>query len=123
MKKEWRRLKNSFVFAKNGLFYAISRERNLQIHLMFTCIVVPLALIFEFNLLKWTVLLLTIGIVISIELINTAIETTVDLITDEYHPLAEKAKDIGAAAVFFFSFIAVLIGLLLFLPPIMDTFK
>ena len=64
--------------------------------------------------------MLTIGLVISCELINTAIEATVDLVTEEYHPLAKVAKDTSAAAVFVFAIIAVIVGLIIFLPKIVN---
>ena len=62
------------------------------------------------------------GLVISCELINTAIEATVDLVTEEYHPLAKVAKDTAAAAVFVFAIVAVLVGIIIFGPKIVALF-
>jgi undecaprenol kinase len=123
MKRERNRLFKSFGYAKTGFFHALQHEKNLQIHLLMTCIVIPSAFLLDFDTFKWSILLLTIGIVISLELINTAIERVVDLITTDFHPLAKNAKDVAAAAVFVFTIVAVFIGLLLFLPPIWDIFN
>ena len=62
------------------------------------------------------------GLVISCELINTAIEATVDLVTEEYHPLAKVAKDTAAAAVFVFAIVAVLVGIIIFVPKVIALF-
>jgi undecaprenol kinase len=123
MKREWGRLFKSFHFAMQGLLHAIKNERNLQIHLIISCFVILMAFLLNFGAAKWTILLLTIGIVVSLELVNTAIEATVNLFTKEFHPQAKIAKDVAAAAVFFFSIIAVLIGLFLFIPPILELLK
>ncbi len=64
----------------------------MQYHLAAAAAVIVLALFVPFPLWKWSILLLTIGIVLSLELLNTALENTVDLMTEQYHPLAEKAK-------------------------------
>ena len=64
----------------------------------------------------------TIGAVIALELINTAIEAVVDLVTEEYHPLAKVAKDTSAAAVFVFAIIAIIVGIIIFLPKIIGLF-
>ena len=64
------------------------------------------------------ILSLTIGLVIGFELINTSIEATVDLVTEDYHPLAKVAKDTSAAAVFVFAIAAIVVGLIIFLPKL-----
>ncbi|RKD73031.1 undecaprenol kinase [Sinobaca qinghaiensis] len=90
----------------------------MQYHLAAAAAVIVLALLVPFPLWKWVVLLLTIGMVLSLELLNTALEKTVDLVTEQYHPLAEKAKDAAAAGVFIFTITAVIIGILLFAEPV-----
>ena len=65
----------------------------------------------------WLVLLLGIGGMFSLEIMNTAVERTVDLYTEEFHPLAKRAKDVAAAAVFVYGVFAVIIGILIFGPP------
>ena len=75
-------------------------------------------LILQINPLSWAILMICIGVVISSELINTAIETTVDIAMPEINEKAKYAKDIAAGAVLFSAIIAVIVGLIIFLPKI-----
>ncbi len=90
----------------------------MKIHLFFTVAVVFLGFVLEVTKIEWILLLLLIGGVISLELINSSIENLVDLVTEEFHPLAKKAKDMAAAAVFFLSIVSVIIGLIIFIPKV-----
>ncbi len=117
--KERKRLTSSFKYAIEGLLHVIKKERNMQIHLSVASIVVFLAYFFSVSKIEWVLLLLCIGIVISLESINTAIERTVDLCTKEMKPLAKQAKDVAAAAVFVFAIISVIIGLIIFTIPLL----
>lgn len=119
-KRGFRRLLRSFVYATNGLVYVIKREQNMQIHLAISIVVLFLGLLLGLPTYQWLVLLLVIGGIFSLEIMNTAIERTVDLITDEYHPYAKRAKDIAAAAVFVYSIFAIIIGLIIFIPPLLE---
>ena len=69
------------------------------------------------------IVLLTIGLVISLELMNTSIENAIDMAMPEIHPLAKASKDISAAAVLFSSVIAFIVGIMIYLPKIIDLFK
>ena len=73
--------------------------------------------------MEWVILLLTIALVLVCEVINTAVERCVDLVTKEYHDLARIAKDVSAGAVFLVSLFSVVIGVSIFLPKIMIYFK
>lgn len=117
--KEIKRMLASFRFAIEGLFHVIKKERNMQIHLTIACIVLFLAYYFSISKFEWFIILLCIGIVFSLEAINTAIERTVDLCTEEFKPLAKQAKDAAAGAVFVFAVISVIIGLIIFLRPLL----
>ena len=75
---------------------------------------VVMGLVLQIDLISWAIVLLCIGVVLAAELINTAIETVVDLVSPEYHPLAGHAKDIAAAAVYVLSFLVALVGLAVF---------
>lgn len=88
----------------------------MKIHLFFTMLVILLGFFLQVSKVEWVFLLLSIGGVISLELINSSIENLVDLVTDEFHPLAKKAKDMAAAAVFIFSIVSIIIGLIIFIP-------
>lgn len=111
-------LLKSFRHAYEGLSQAIRKERNLKIHMIFAISVLILGLIFNISSIEYTIILLTIGGMIALELINTAIERVVDLATDTYHPLAKAAKDIAAAACLVFAILSCVIGVIIFLPKI-----
>ncbi|HHY72974.1 MAG TPA: diacylglycerol kinase family protein [Bacillus bacterium] len=117
--KEMKRLLASFSYATQGLLHVIKKERNMQIHLTIACIVLFFAYFFSVSKLEWIVILLCIGIMLSLESLNTAIERTVDLCTEEIKPLAKQAKDVAAGAVFVFAIISVIIGLIIFLKPLL----
>ena len=112
----------SFTYPIKGLRYAYRNEQNLAVDVGVALLVTIAGFIFKLNLVEWVILALTIGLVISCELINTAIEAVVDLVTEDYHPLAKVAKDTAAAAVFVFAIIAVIVGLIIFLPKVIALF-
>jgi len=115
-KNGWSRLINSFSYALQGLREAFFSERNLQIHFFFSVIVIFCGFLFHITKVEWLIVLLLFGGMFSIEMLNTAIEKVVDLVTDEYHPLAKKAKDIAAGAVLIYAIISIIVGLIIFLP-------
>ncbi|MBI3485362.1 diacylglycerol kinase family protein [Candidatus Daviesbacteria bacterium] len=106
----------SFKYALEGVACAFKEEPNLKIHFLIAAVVVTLGIIFHLSTLDWLILIITIGVVISVELTNTAIESVVDSFTAEAHPGAKKAKDISAGAVLVVSIMALVIGILIFLP-------
>ncbi len=108
----------SFSFAFAGIKSAVKKERNLQIHLAFSIAVCILGIIFSISRLEWMMLFFAIGGMLSLELLNTAVERVVDLVTKEYHPLAKQAKDIAAGAVLVYAILSVAIGIFVFLPKI-----
>ncbi len=110
------RLISSFKYAAAGLYHAFAKERNMKIHGVFTLLTVTFAAYLGIKPLEWMVLLLTIALVVGMELINTSIEALVDLVTEEYRRFAAIAKNVAAGAVLFCSLIAVIIGLIIFLP-------
>ena len=112
----------SFTYPIKGLRNAYRNEQNLAVDVGVALLVTIAGFIFKLNLVEWAILALTIGLVISCELINTAIEAVVDLVTEDYHPLAKVAKDTAAAAVFVFAIIAVIVGLIIFLPKVIALF-
>ena len=113
---------NSFTYPIKGLRYANKNEQNLAFDVGMALIVVIFGFLFKVNKYEWAILVLTIGLVISCELINTAIEAVVDLVTEEYHPLAKVAKDTSAAAVLVFAIVAIIVGLIIFVPKIIGLF-
>ena len=114
-----KRLVNSFGYAVEGLKYAFKYEQNIIVHFLATILVVILGIFLKISFIEWLILFLIIGLVIATELINTSIEAVVDLITKEKNPLAKIAKDTAAAAVMVFALIAVIIGIMIFVPKIL----
>lgn len=117
-----KRLINSFKYAFQGLKYAFIYEQNILVHTLATILVIIAGIIFKISTLEWLVIFLIIGLVIATELINTSIEATIDLITDEINPLAKIAKDTAAAAVLVFGFTALAIAFVIFVPKIIKLF-
>jgi undecaprenol kinase len=109
---------SSFRLAILGILTAIKQERNVKIHLIITILVIILGLLNDLSKQEWMFIAFCIGLVISLELINTAIERVVDLVTSEYHPLAKEAKDIAAGAVFIAAILSIVIGGIIFIPKI-----
>lgn len=111
------RLLLSLRFAGNGLKLAVT-EPNMRVHFAAGIIVSAAGFIFSLTRLEWCVIVVTIAGILSLEMVNTAIEKTVDLVTDEYKPLAKMAKDLAAGAVLLFACAAVVIGLIIFIPKL-----
>lgn len=116
----WKRFTCSFIYAWNGLRHAIVHEQNMKIHLVIAIIIISLSFVFSIPTLEKTILLLVIGITVALEVVNTAIERVVDLVTKQYHPMAKVAKDVSAGAVLVFSFFSVMIGIIIFYRPVID---
>lgn len=112
----------SFKFANEGIKYAFKTQKNFKIQTTIGVLTVFFAVLFRLSPIEWTVLLFSICLVLSSELINTVIETIVDLNTIEYHPKAKIAKDISAAVVLLISFFVLLVGLILFIPHFLTAF-
>ena len=104
----------SFGFALQGFRFAVTSERNIKVMLGGFAFAVVCGLFLEIDPVRWGVILLCCGAVLCAELLNTAIETIVDLVSPEYHPLAGRAKDIAAASVYVLSITAAIVGLLVF---------
>ncbi|MET3727756.1 diacylglycerol kinase [Fictibacillus halophilus] len=120
---DWKKLFSSFGFAFKGIIATFKSEQNFKIHTFMSVIVIIIAIALDFSKERFVLLFIVIGVVLALELINTAIESTVDLITENKHPLAKKAKDAAAGAVLVFSIFAVIIGILLFIEPLIDSMK
>lgn len=111
---EQRRLADSFRSAITGLVFVIRTQRNMRLHLIIACVVIFLGVVLRLNLVELAILTGIIGLVLLAEIINTGVEVAVNLVSEEYHPLAERAKDITAGAVLLSAINAVVVGILLF---------
>lgn len=118
-KKEKQPLWKSFYYAIEGIRVNLLNERNLVIHFCFMIAVITCGLIFSISRIEWLICLLLFGIVISAELMNTAIETAIDICMPEINPKAKLAKDTAAGAVLVIAIIAAIIGLLIFIPKLL----
>jgi len=116
------RYKKSFFHAVDGIIYAIEKEHNMLIMMVSAILVFIVALILPVTLVEAMILLILIVLVIACEMINSAIEAVVDLITLEENPLAKVAKDLGSAASLLFSVLALICGVIIFLPKILALF-
>lgn len=112
-------LVESFRCAFAGLWHTLRTQRNARIHLSIAIMVVIVGMALNLKESEWAVIGLTIGFVFVAEMFNTVIEAVIDLVTEEYHPLAKQAKDVAAAAVLTAAMTAVAVGLLVLGPPLL----
>lgn len=111
---------NTFKNARKGMRIVLKSERNIRIHFVAAVFVLVLGFVLEFSALKISVLLLAIGLVVAAEMLNSAIEFSLDAIFhNRYSKMVGMAKDISAGAVMFVTIIAVIIGGLIFIPEIL----
>ncbi len=113
-----RRTIESFNFALRGLWYVIRTQRHFHFHLFAAIVVVILGFAFEISVQQWLAVVIVIFLVFSAEAFNTAIEKLVDLVSPEYNRLAGLVKDIAAGAVLLTAIVAVIVGVIVFLPPL-----
>ena len=106
----------SFGYAFEGIFTCIRKERNMKIHCVMAVLVVAAGVILGLSPVEWCICLGLLGLVMALELVNTAVEAVVDLVTGEYHPLAKIAKDTAAGAVLIAAIMAAAAGLIIFVP-------
>lgn len=116
MKYDIKKQLYGFGYAWKGIRCCIGKEQNLSFHLIAAIIVVIAGFILSITKIEWTIVILCIGVVIAVELFNTAIERLVDLVSPQQHPIAGKVKDIAAGAVLVCAVTAAIIGLIIFVP-------
>lgn len=119
MKKEKKDpLYQSFGYAFQGIFTCVRKERNMKIHCVVAVFVVIAGVILKISAIEWCICLALFGLVMALEHVNTAVEAVVDMVTEEYHPLAKVAKDTAAGAVLIAAIMAAIAGCIIFLPKI-----
>ncbi|MCJ8011415.1 diacylglycerol kinase family protein [Paenibacillus sp. KQZ6P-2] len=111
---------SSFGYAIQGVWYALRTQRNMRIHAAAAVVVIIAAALLHLSWMRWVVLLLAITLVMVMELMNTALESVVDLASPEIHPLAKAAKDTAAGAVLLASVFALVAGIIVFYRPLAD---
>lgn len=111
-------LVKAFSCAWAGISYAFTSQRNLKIHLAFAIIAVILGFALRISEAGWLAVVLCIALVMALEIVNTAIESVVDLVSPEWHILAKRAKDCAAGAVYLAAFAAIVVACIVYLPRI-----
>lgn len=107
--------RRSFLFAIQGFRTAVRQERNIKVMLGGGVAAIIAGIIVKLDLMSWAIIALCCGVVVSSELVNTAIETVVDLVSPEFHPLAGRAKDIAAASELVLCVAVGIVGLLVYI--------
>ncbi|MEM6451338.1 MAG: diacylglycerol kinase family protein [Cyanobacteria bacterium P01_D01_bin.105] len=112
----------SFQYAWAGIVYAFSTQRNFRIHTAVGLIAITLCWLLHISTIEIAVICLTIGAVLVMEILNTALESLVDLTVGQtHHELAKIAKDCAAGAVLMAAMVALTIAVLIFAPPLWDN--
>lgn len=111
---KFKRLVDSFNHAINGVIDTARSEKNMRIHIIAAIIVLIACCFFNITKTEFLILVVTICVVIAAELLNTAIETVIDMTTNYYHPLAKKAKNAAAGGVFVTAVGAIIVGYIIF---------
>lgn len=118
-----RGLLESFRFAAAGIRHALLTQKNMRIHLCLGVLSLAAGALIGFEMLEMAVLVLTISAVLTAELMNTSIETVVDMVTPNQNELARIAKNVAAGAVLVCATGSVLVGLFLFVPRILRLLR
>ena len=120
-KSKYKGLKRVIYSAKyslDGLVYAYAHEHSLWIHGVISTIIIILGLLFGLSHNQWGIILITLAVVLAFELVNTAIEAVVDMVTLEYNELARVAKDCSSAA----TFVMTMCGFVIYGPKFLALF-
>ena len=123
MKLQNEKHKNPFYYAIKGWGHALKTELNLKFDVLVAILTIVLGIVFKISINEWIIRITLIGLVLSAELMNTAIETVVDMFTREKNELAGKAKDISAGAVLILALVSAIVGGMIFIPKIIELIK
>ncbi len=112
----------SFKCAARGIIRVLRTEKSFRIQLIMAVISIIAGFLFRISSVEWLFILLIICVVLCLEIINTAFELIIDMVTEEYRVVAEHIKDVAAGAVLIASVIALIIGLIIFIPHFAELF-
>lgn len=121
-KFSWRKRAVAFKYAWQGMTALLKYEHNARIHLVAALFAIIAGVLFDISATEWCVIIICIGLVISAEALNSAVEALADKITTKHDPLIGRAKDLGATAVTLLALVAVVVGLIIFLPKFCALF-
>ena len=113
-------LYKSFGYAFAGIFTVVTKERNMKIHCVAAVLVVIAGVILKISAIEWCICMVLFGLVMALEMVNTAVEAVVDLVTKERRPLAKLAKDAAAGAVLIAAIMAAIAGMIIFIPKLLE---
>jgi len=116
------RLFRSFGYAFKGLYKVFREEQNLKIQSGASLVVIILGAYFQISLKEWLSLVLVIGLVLTVEITNSAVERITDVLKPRINSYVKEIKDIMAAAVLLSSIAAVITGLIIFWPRLFKLF-
>lgn len=112
-------LYKSFQYAFEGIIAGIKKERNMKIHCTAMVLVIIAGIVVKLSAVKWCICFVLFGLILGLELVNTAVEAVVDLVTEEQRPLAKLAKDTAAGAVLIAAIMAAVAGCIIFIPELL----
>ena len=118
----FKRFLKSFKYSVEGLIYAYRYEQSMLVHFIFTLIVLALNILLHVDSTGWLITIMMLVVTLAAELVNTAIEAVVDLVTQDIHPLAKIAKDCGSAATFVLSIMSFVLALIIYVPCAIEVF-
>lgn len=116
-----KKLINSFKYAFSGIVTAFKSEKNMKIHFTMMMLVIIFGILLKISLNEWLVCIMLFCMVIGSEIINTAVENVVNLAMPTKNEVAKNAKDISAGAVLVFAIGSAIIGLIIFIPKIINV--
>ena len=119
-KEKEKPLLKTLSYGFNGIFYTLRHERNMVIHFLVMILVIIAGIVFKITFVEWGICFVLFALVLSLELMNTALENVVDLVTEEKKAKAKVAKDAAAGAVLVAALFAVIIGISIFLPRLLN---
>lgn len=114
---------HKFKYSFQGFIYCYTHETSFIFETIGIVAIIVCGIIFKITFMQWIFALISMLLIMEIEFLNTAIEATVDLVTQEYHPLAKVAKDCGSAATCMATIMAIIVNAIIFLPYIISLFK
>lgn len=109
-----------FGYAFSGLHHAFKSQLNFKVHILIAFVISFVGYLLKLSVTEWLWIIVLTGIVLLTELLNTGIEVLVDLVSPEIHPKAKIIKDVAAAAVLVAALTAVVVGLIIFIPKILN---
>jgi len=115
-------LLNKCKYSMQGLLYCYKNESSFLLESLMACLIIILGIYFDIEFLEWVISFGSLALISIVELLNTAIEATVDMVTEEYNEYAKIAKDCGSAATGVMSILATIVNLVIFVPYFIEFF-